>query len=113
MNASKKFGKMTEEERGAFLEGTPKITEEEAAEYGIYDVESTEGYCDDPEVMKNTMRCLGDKFLTEYTIVKARMQSKGEWMDECDTADDGCAKDDAIESMSIFEYEDRYGEKNA
>ena len=113
MNDSKKLGEMTKEERKFFWEDTPKITEEEAAEYGICGIKNPEGYCDDPEMMKNTMRCLGDKFMTRYVILKAMMQAKGEWQEEYDAADDDDAAGSAsaAESMSIFEYEDRYGEK--
>ena len=112
MNGSKKLGEMTKEERKLFGEDTLKITEEEAAEYGICGIENPEGYCDDPEMMKNTMGCLGDKFLAGYAILKAMMQTKG-GREEYEAADDDDADGSAsaAESMSIFEYEDRYGEK--
>lgn len=90
----------------SLLGETPKITDEDVKEYGIAQADMTDGYCDDPEVMKKTMQCLGDKFLARHAILKANLQAKGEWKAD----DEREAKSGDIDSMSIFEYEERYGE---
>jgi len=96
--------------RSSLLDDTPKITDEDVKEYGIAQADMTDGYCDDPEVMKKTMQCLSDKFLARHAILKANLQAKGEWKAEYDIDDERDAKSGDIDGMSIFEYEERYGE---
>lgn len=95
---------------GFSLNEAPQITQDDVKEYGIPQVDMTDGYCDDPEVMSKTMQCLGDKFLARHAILKANLQARGEWKAEYDIDDEREAKSSDGDSMSIFEYEERYGE---
>lgn len=70
---NKKLAELTKEELENFFADVPTITQEDRGEYGIPDIEvNSEGYCDDAEVVKKSLECLADKYLTAAVIAEAK-----------------------------------------
>jgi hypothetical protein len=109
----KKIGEMTKAELDAAMEGVVRITDEDIREYGMEDIPDGDFMSGEthPEEMKKIMNCLADKFLAQYAIKKAELQSKGEWKEEYESNDGDAEVDEDMEGMSIFDYEERYAEE--
>ncbi|MCX8016351.1 MAG: hypothetical protein N2690_00410 [Rhodocyclaceae bacterium] len=67
----KKVGEMAPEELNRLLADVPSFSDEDKEEYDIPDIRLNEyGYCDDPEIIAKSLKCLADKLLAYEVIQK-------------------------------------------